>query len=669
MGFLTPWFLAGVAAVGLPVWLHLLRRHKSDPLPFSSLMFFEQHTQSSIKHRRLRYLVLFALRTLLILLIVLAFAHPFVQQQILPSARTNEVTVLAIDNSLSMRAGGRLDEAKRQAKSVISGLRAGQRAQVLAIGARVAVMSEVTDDHQSLTAGVDAIQPGDDRTSFAELSRSLRSIAQSLKLPLKAHLYSDMQQTGMPTNFNDLRLNAEVRLEPHPLESKADANYAVENVVAPRRVYSGAKSRVLVTVAGYHNSKSARNVSLVLNGRTVESKSVEVPENGRATVEFLSLDVPYGRNKGEVRIESGDTLAADDNYFFSVERSDPRKALFVRETGNDRGLLYFRAALEASGQSAFDIDAATPEQVANMTPGKYAFVVLSDVGTLPGGFENELRTYVRGGGSVLIALGRNAVTRTKAPVWEAKIEGSKYAGREGQMYQTVGWQDSAHPVILKDDRWDDVKFYQAIRVEPGGARVVAKLADNTPLLLDQQVGTGHILVFASTLDNIANNFPLRPSFVPFIDRTARYLGKLDTDAPAVLVGSFAELRDAKETGAAVDVLDPKGDRVLSLEEATKAQNIQFQQAGFYDIRRPNGRNELVAVNADRRESDLTPASQENLTLWQNTANGTTGNAEGATQTDRKPLSLWWYVMLVVLALAIAESVLGNRHLSVDKEAA
>src|SRR5512142_2906837 len=146
MGFLTPWFLAGAAAVGLPVWLHLLRKHKSQPLPFSSLMFFEQHTQSSIKHRRLRYLVLFALRTLLIILMVLAFAHPFVERTNLPVDRSNEVAVLAIDNSLSMRAGGRIDDAKRQAKSAIGSLRAGQRAQVLAFGQRVQAMSDVTDD-------------------------------------------------------------------------------------------------------------------------------------------------------------------------------------------------------------------------------------------------------------------------------------------------------------------------------------------------------------------------------------------------------------------------------------------------------------------------------------------------------------------------------------------
>ena len=65
-----------MAAVGLPVWLHLLRKHKTTPLPFSSLMFFEKRTQSSIKHRRLRYLLLFAARALLVLLLVLAFAHP-----------------------------------------------------------------------------------------------------------------------------------------------------------------------------------------------------------------------------------------------------------------------------------------------------------------------------------------------------------------------------------------------------------------------------------------------------------------------------------------------------------------------------------------------------------------------------------------------------------------
>ena len=293
---------------------------------------------------------------------------------------------------------------------------------MLAFGSRVQVMSEVTDDHSPLNAAIDAIEPSDARTSFGELSRSLRSIAQSLHLPLHVHLYSDMQQTGMPANFNDLRLNADVRLEPHPIEKKDVPNFTVENVVAPRRVYDNKKTRVLATVAGFGTPKAVRNVSLILNGRVTETKSVEVPENGRATVEFLSLEVPYGRNKGEVKIDSADPLPADDSFFFSVERADPRHALFVHEAEDSGALLYFKAALEASGQSAFEIDPVTAGQTANLSPSKYAFVVLSDVGALPGGFENELRNYVRGGGSVLIALGRMSVARAKVPVADDQIE-------------------------------------------------------------------------------------------------------------------------------------------------------------------------------------------------------------------------------------------------------
>src|ERR1700758_2744975 len=98
MGFLAPWFLAGAAAVALPVYVHLLRRHRADPRPFSSLMFFERRTQSSIKHRRLRYLLLLSLRVALLLLLALAFADPFIKRPT-PSATRDKLLLLVIDNS------------------------------------------------------------------------------------------------------------------------------------------------------------------------------------------------------------------------------------------------------------------------------------------------------------------------------------------------------------------------------------------------------------------------------------------------------------------------------------------------------------------------------------------------------------------------------------------
>ena len=242
--------------------------------------------------------------------------------------------------------------------------------------------------------------------------------------------------------------------------------------------------------------------------------------------------------------------------------------------------------------------------MANLSPSKYAVVVLSDVASLPGGFEGALKKYVQSGGAVMVALGRMSGNQNRVPVLDEAISEARYATREGERFQCASYVDPAHPVVGRPHQWDSVKFYQAIRVNPGKSKVVARLSDDTPLLLEKQIGEGRVLVFASTFDNISNDFPLHPSFVPFVAETANYLGGLEDGNANFTVGAFLELRATRAQGSTVEVLDPSGKRAMSLEEAARAQTIALTKEGFYDVRRPSGRHELVAVNADRLESDL-----------------------------------------------------------------
>jgi hypothetical protein len=659
VGFLAPWALAGLVAVGLPIWLHLLRKHKTTPLPFASLMFFERRTQSSIKHRRLQYLLLLALRAAVIALLALAFARPFLQSHLVAWAGGPHLTVLAIDNSFSMRDDGHLSRAKQEAASVASRLRDQDKLQVLAFGSQVHVMGDSP-------AAIQLVEPTDTRSSYAELSRALRSITQSARMPVEAHLFSDMQKSSLPANFADLRLGDGVRLVAHPVADRRAANFAVESVNAPRRIYGSGKARVEAVIAGYGTEPAKRRVSLMLNGRELDAKSVDVPAGGRAAAEFLPADLPFGLNRGEIRIDSADNLPEDDRFYFSVDRAEARRVLFVHEARNPRDALYFRTALEASAESAYALDAVAVEQSANLDPHKYAFVVLSDVGSLPASFEAALRANVRGGGSLLIALGRESALRNRVPIFDENVIEPRYYGRDGALFQTAAWLDAGHPSIHNAQHWDDVKFYQAIRINPGAARVAARLGDDTPLLLEKPLGEGRVLVFASTFDNISNDFPLHASFVPFIEHTANYLARQEEGPSNYLVGSYLELRQATQQGAAVEVLDPQGARALTLDEATRAQNMPLSMAGFYDVKRPNGQHELIAVNADRHESDLDMISADTLALWQNTAQGPVNAASGGEAERPKPMEFWWYLLIAVLALAIAESLLGNHHLKVDQ---
>jgi hypothetical protein len=668
VGLFAPWFLAGIAAVAVPIYVHLLRRHTTTPHPFSSLMFFERRTQSSIKHRRLRYLLLLSLRTLLLLLLALAFANPFINRTA-ANLNSEKLLLLAIDNSFSMRAGTRLADARSEALSVLSSRRPSDRAQVMALGSQLQVLTQPTQDAGALRAAVESLQPGDSHGNFGELARSLRSLAESTPTPIELHLFSDMQKSEMPANFAELALPANVSLILHPVVKNPVPNWTVESVNVPGQVWDPKKTRVQVVVAGFGTPAATRTVSLVANGKTLATQSVAVPANGRATVEFQSLDVSYGFTRCEARIDSADAFPADDSTIFAVERSDPRRALFVYESGDSRSPVYFRAALASAAEAAFTLDATSVAQAAGLPLSKYAFVVLSDVISVPASFESDLLKYVQTGGSVWVAVGTSGSHTTRIPVFGGNILESRNYSRTGDRFLSVGDADPSFPSVARTDKWAGIKFYFAARVDPGDSRVAARLTDQTPLLIEKKIGEGRVLLFTSGLDNLTNDFPLHPIFVPFVEQTARYLSGTENRSGSRTVDSFLELRSSKEQSVSVEVIDPDGHRPLSLKEATTAQTYQLTRAGFYELQLANGRHDVIGVNPDRRESNLEVISDETLALWR--GNSGTAPAQsavaGQAQEQTRPYSVWWYIMLIALAAALAESLLADRYLGVQQQ--
>jgi len=679
MGFFAPWFLGGLAALGVPIFLHLLRQHRATPRPVSSLMFFERGTQSSTRYRRLRHLVLFALRFALVLLVVLAFANPFVRHA--ATDAKGRLLLIVLDNSFSMRAGTRFADAKQQALAALAAKPHAQKAQIMALGGQFGVLTQAIAEEAQLHAALESIQPGDGRANFGQLGRAIRQLSETVHGPIDLHLFSDMQRTAVPANFADMVLPNNVTVVLQPVaKGTAPPNWTVESVDAPA-VLSDPKdpkrSRVKAVVTGFGTPATSKTVSLVVNGKVIATRKVDVPSSGRATVEFAPLEVGYGFNRCEVRIQGGDAFPADDASVFAVLRSDPDRVLFVHAAGETRSALYFASALEAAAPGSFVVQSVAAEQATDLDPSKYAFAVLSDAVVLPSIFEHALAQYVAKGSSVLIALGTAAAHNARIPLWGSDFKDVHQYARTGNP-ATVGQVDFSYPALAQEQPghdnggWADVKVFYAAALDVGQARVAARLVDGTPLLLDKQLGEGHVVLLASGLENLTNDLPLHPVFVAFVDRTARYLSGSERLGGSSLVDSFVQLRSATEPVGAVtsiEVIDPDGRRPLSLSEARMMQSFRLERAGFYQLRFANRRDAVIAVNPDRRESDLQPWAGDVQLLWsKSSASGASQTAVAAPiESTYRSVSLWWYVMLLALLIALVETVFASGHMGPPRE--
>jgi hypothetical protein len=670
MGLFAPWFLAGLAGVALPLYLHLLKKLKTTPKQVPSLMFYESRTLSSTHHRRLRYFLLLSLRLAFLALLILAFANPFINRSAAAFA-SNRLVLLVVDNSFSMRAGTRLADAKDAAIRVLSA-KGAARAQVAAFGSELQLMTpQPVEDQSALRAAVQSIQPGDGHGNFGELARGVRAMAESVHTPIELHLFSDLQRGQLATVFSDMALPDNVKLVTHTVITKAQPNWTVEAVDVPGQVWGKDAKPVHVqaVVAGFGTPSARRTVSLVVKGKTTATKTVEVPANGRATVDFPALEVPYGFSHCEVKIDGADGFAADDLRRFAVERSDPQKALLIHGYNDNRSPLYVRAALSAAAESAFILESLAVNEAADRQPSNYAFVILSDLNSLPSILENSLTQYVRAGGSLLIAAGTSAGARSQIPIFGARIVQTRDYSRVPERYMAVGASDSSYPAVAKAGGWEGVKFFYALDVEPGDARVIVRLGDQTPLLLEKRIGEGRVVLFTSGLDNLTNDFPLEPAFVPFIEQTARYLAGSERQGGARPVDAYFELRNAKEQAQPVEVIDPEGKRPLTLSEAKSAQLFRLTEAGYYQFRLANGRRDEVGVNPDPKESNLDVIPEDAVALWQGKREQSSQEASvgGSATTHKTPQTLWWYVMLLVLLSALAESALASRYLGTARE--
>src|SRR5205823_988916 len=199
MSFLTPLFLLGLAALAIPVLVHLIQRERKRVVEFPSLMFLRRIPYQSVRRRRIRNWLLLALRAAALALIVAAFARPFIRQGPLAAAAVagaREVVVL-LDRSASMGWGDHWQRARTAARLAIDDLAPDDRATLVLFASNAEEHVRATTDRARIKAAVEATRVGSGATRYGPALKLAQSILGRSSLARReAILISDFQKTG-----------------------------------------------------------------------------------------------------------------------------------------------------------------------------------------------------------------------------------------------------------------------------------------------------------------------------------------------------------------------------------------------------------------------------------------------------------------------------------------
>lgn len=651
MGLLAPLFLLGVFAVALPIWLHRLQAQSSDRKPFSSAMLLETAKQQVHVKKELKYLLLLAARILLLILMAFAFAKPFLTvppNAIISTASGTDLVL--VDTSVSMDRAGVFSQVQAEASRAIDGAPADALIQLLSADSSMRVVTALTNDKSTSRSALGSLSASALRLDYGEVMSAVERLADSLPPPVTLHFVSDFQASAMPVRFSDVVPAGIAGFEPHVVGTGEPFNWSVDFL---RDNSDG----IDVGLSGFGDRERIANVDLLLNNVVVDSRGLS--QTGPHVLHFDAPDYEEGENRVVLRINTDDDLRADNNWYHVVDNDPPATIPLLTLNTDSLPVTYLSAALESAGDYRVE-----PMIIGEFDPrvlSRYRWAVIDEIGFIDQQLEQALTEFLENGGNLLAFAGDRAASLESLPVSGHRQSATSVRPQAGD-FLSIGQMDVRHPVLSGTEGWQSVNVSRSLSLDvPDGDEVLIRLENNEPFLIEKRVGQGRILLMPASLDNRWNDLPVRPVFVSFIIESARYLSGVNQIPKTYIAGATLPL--ALTGNSSGQVVDPDGNSVLSLADTTREQQIRLNKPGFYEVYTPQGET-VVAANVDPLESDLRKVSQEVLDRWQDATGGQPLAGAGSFGAEEaETVDLWHWALFLLALVVIAESILGNMHLT------
>lgn len=544
MTFLNPFVLFGLAAAAIPILIHLFNIRKLNTIEFSTLRFLKELQKNKMRKIKIRQWLLLALRTLLILLIVLAFSRPVLKGSFGSlSSHAKSTIFILFDNSASMELsnerGKFLAQAQTQALKIVSLAQENDDVFFIRLSdIPTATTEEPTRDIRKIESLIRETEISFTyRTIEQGLHLASRLLSQSKNFNKEVYVITDGQATTLSAGKEKIPSH-ESLFEPHvkvfysSLSQRQIDNVAIEQITVPPSLFQTGKPFVLAVEIKNYGTTSIVNhlVGVTVGKNRVSQKSISLGGGERGTLEFSVILSQSGFATGFVELED-DVLESDNRYYFSINIPEQIELAIVSK--EEKYSRYLSTALSASGSasnaSPIIISKLFPAQITTTTLTHHDVVIFSGIHELPNSQQAIVQQYVSNGGNVIFFPSADTTLASYnylKPLGLAEMQLS----RSSTTFENVDYQFPIFQGMFEQSRQKNKTPIETPQITIGlhartetNLRSIISLSNGKNFLWLRELARGRILGFSVPAIPEWSDFPLKGIFVPLVYQSVLYL--------------------------------------------------------------------------------------------------------------------------------------------------
>ncbi len=688
MIFLNPAVLLGLLAASIPIIIHLFNLRKLKKIEFSTLVFLKELQKNKIRKIKLKQWILLALRVLIILFVVLAFARPTLQSiQIggtTSAAKTTAIFILDDTFSMSVvdQKGSYFNQAKEIIKQIISQLQEGDEVGLILVSNNSSE-SKMTSDFSEFIKNLDILDlsysTGDLNTSII---KAAQLISESKNFNKEIYILSDFQKNKITDEIthNDLSelLNEKVRLYTFDIADKEVFNLSVDELKINNQIFEKDKT-VEFSVTITNNSEQDINsavVSLFMNNERSAQKSYDVKAKQSVIVNIEAAPKTSGFVDMVAEIET-DEVEQDNKRFTSIFIPEKISVGLFTESQND--LTFVNLALQTTGESKYQIERKNTNQLTTQQLSKYQVIIISTNAILNG--IEQIRDYVSsGGGLILFPASIPDVSSFNRTLSKLNLGNCQsIVGNVGGDELRIKFDktDFNHPMFQNIFKSDDKKKYESpelnayYKLAKTGNQIIS-LIDGSSFLNEIKIEKGKVFVFNSAPVLSWSDFPMKSIFAPMINKSVVYLAAKEREQNIFLAGEQISINLKGSNQLQIKIVKPdKSEEFINLNDNSAKDYLVYSNtslAGNYKFYSGDKLIDDISVNTDPTESKTDYADKKDFEdyLSQIKFNGvytSIGKEENISQKimqARFGSELWRYFLLAAIVLALLEMTIARN---------